>query len=132
MLKELIPLKYEEEGQINPTGQIFIGLATHQSTGIGMHLFTHLIPTIERENIDLQDPYIAIWNEQILTSIGIIVRFIYDQTILFLINNTQQSNQLINTLLSPFSFTPSTPNPNIGNTLSLSLSLTHLSLFKVV
>ncbi len=113
MLKELIPLKFHD-GQIFPSGQIFIGLATHQSTGIGMHVFTHLIPTIERENIDLQDPYISIWNEQLLVSIGKIVRFIYDQTILHLVNNTPQSNQLINTLLSPYAFQTSAPNQDIG------------------
>lgn len=113
MLKELIPLKSEDD-QINPCGQIFIGLATHQSTGIGMHVFTHLIPTIERENVDLQDPYISIWNEQLLTSIGKIVRYLYDQTILHVVNNTQQTSELINILLSPYSFRASAPNEDIG------------------
>jgi hypothetical protein len=45
MLKELILLKFHD-GQIFPSGQIFIVLATHPSTGIGMHVFSHLIPTI--------------------------------------------------------------------------------------
>jgi len=80
-----------------------------------MHVFTHLIPTIERENIDLQDPYISIWNEQLLTSIGKIVRFIYDQTILHFVNNIQQqSNQLLNHVLSPYAFQTSAPNQDIG------------------
>jgi hypothetical protein len=115
MLKELIPLKFHDE-HISPSGQIFIGLATHQSTGIGMHVFTHLIPTIERENIDLQDPYISIWNEQLLTSIGKIVRFIYDQTILHAVNHItqQQSYQLLNAVLSPYAFQTSAPNQDIG------------------
>lgn len=60
MLKEFIPLKFHD-GQISSSGQIFIGLAAHQTTGIGMHAFTHLVPTIERENVDLQDPYIYIY-----------------------------------------------------------------------
>jgi uncharacterized protein DUF3684 len=77
-----------------------------------MHVFTHLIPTIERENIDLQDPYISIWNEQLLTSIGVIVRFIYDQTILNLVNNNL--SQQINYLISPFAFQTSAPNKHIG------------------
>jgi hypothetical protein len=68
----------------------------------------------ERENIDLQDPYISIWNEQLLVSIGKIVRFIDDQKILHLVNNTPQSNQLINTLLSPYAFQTSAPNQDIG------------------
>jgi hypothetical protein len=80
-----------------------------------MHVFTHLIPTIERENIDLQDPYISIWNEQLLTSIGKIVRFIYDQTILHVVNNMQQqSNILLNHFLSPYAFQTSAPNQDIG------------------
>lgn len=115
ILKELIPLKFHEN-EILPAGQIFIGLATHQSTGIGMHLFSHLIPTIERENIDLQDPYISIWNEQLLVSIGKIIRFIYDQVILDAVNNLgKDSIQQLNLLLSPYAFQPSTPNRDIGS-----------------
>ncbi|CAF3429660.1 unnamed protein product [Rotaria socialis] len=117
ILKELIPLKFHNQ-EIVPAGQIFIGLATHQSTGIGMHLFSHLIPTIERENIDLQDPYISIWNEQLLVSIGKIIRFIYDQIILDAVNNIHQDvNQQLNLILSPYAFQPSAPNKDIGRIL---------------
>ncbi|CAF2611191.1 unnamed protein product [Rotaria sp. Silwood2] len=117
ILKELIPLKFHNQ-EIIPAGQIFIGLATHQTTGIGMHLFSHLIPTIERENIDLQDPYISIWNEQLLISIGKIIRFIYDQVILDAVNNIQhESSQHINLILSPYAFEPSAPNKDIGRIL---------------
>ena len=56
ILEEIKPMELRN-GQLTPRGQIFIGLATQQTTGLGIHLFTHLIPTIERENIDLQDPY---------------------------------------------------------------------------
>lgn len=114
MLKELIPLKIHGD-EIIPSGQIFIGLATHQSTGIGMHVFSHLIPTIERENIDLQDPYISIWNEQLLMSMGKIVRLIYDQTITDAIKQTSKpSNQQLNAILSPYAFQSSAPNKDIG------------------
>ena len=107
---------------MNPDGQIFIGLATHQTTGIGMHIFSHLIPTIERENIDLQDPYISIWNEQLLISIGKIIRFIYDQTILDAVNQiTEQSKSTdqLNQILSPYAFQESSPNKEIGLTTIL-------------
>jgi hypothetical protein len=115
ILKALIPMKYYD-GNIIPSGQIFIGLATHQSTGIGMHIFSHLIPTIERENLDLQDPYISIWNEELLASIGKIVRFIYDQAIIEGVNNSsQQSGQSLNTILAPYAFQPSVPNKEIGS-----------------
>ncbi|CAF1040266.1 unnamed protein product [Rotaria sordida] len=117
ILKALIPLKFHNQ-DILPAGQIFIGLATHQTTGIGMHLFSHLIPTIERENIDLQDPYISIWNEQLLISIGKIIRYIYDQIILDAVNNIQQdTNQHLNLILSPYAFEPSAPNKDIGRIL---------------
>lgn len=80
-----------------------------------MHVFTHLIPTIERENIDLQHPYISIWNEQLLNSIGKIVRFIYDQTIINGVNQiSQQTNELLNNLITPFAFQTSSPNKDIG------------------
>ncbi|CAF1439050.1 unnamed protein product [Adineta steineri] len=113
ILKDLIPLKYSQE-KYSPSGQIFIGLGTHQSTGVGMHIYSHLIPTIERENIDLQDPYISIWNEQLLKSIGYIIRLIYDQTILDAVNNHSQH---LNTILSFFAFQTSIPNKAIGKFL---------------
>ncbi|CAF1463258.1 unnamed protein product [Adineta ricciae] len=117
LLKGLIPLKLIN-GQINPAGQIFIGLATHQTTGIGMHVFSHLIPTIERENIDLQDPYISIWNDQLLISIGQIVRFIYDQTMADAVEQaTDQTHDHFNAILSPYAFQESSPNKEIGRIL---------------
>ncbi|CAF4311774.1 unnamed protein product [Rotaria sp. Silwood2] len=117
ILKRLIPLRFHD-GEIFPSGQIFIGVATHQSTGIGIHVFSHLIPTIERENIDLQDPYISIWNEQLLASIGNIVRFIYDQTMLDGMNNdSQHTTQQLNAILSSYAFQASVPNKDIGRIL---------------
>ncbi|CAF1577380.1 unnamed protein product, partial [Adineta steineri] len=113
ILKDLIPLKYFQE-KFSPSGQIFISLGTHQTTGIGMHIYSHLIPTIERENLDLQDPYISIWNEQLLKSIGNIIRFIYDQTITNIVNN---HSQYLNTILSFYSFQTTVPNKAIGEFL---------------
>ena len=76
-----------------------------------MHIFSHLIPTIERENIDLQDPYISIWNEQLLASIGNIVRLIYDQT---MINAVKSDSQHLNAILSLYAFQATAPNKDIG------------------
>ena len=115
LLKNLIPLRFDD-GDIVPSGQIFIGLATHQTTGIGMHIFSHLIPTIERENIDLQDPYISIWNEQLLRSMGSIIRLIYDQTIVHVVNNNSSHHpQYFNAILSLYAFQTSSPNTDIGS-----------------
>lgn len=71
-----------------------------------MHVYSHLIPTIERENLDLQDPYIAKWNRELLLSVGQIARFVYDQMI-------NEDKQFRSTLAS-YSFQPSVPNNEIG------------------
>ena len=105
ILNALIPLKFHDD-EIHPSGLIFIGLGTHQTTGIGMHVYSHLIPTIERENLDLQDPYISKWNSELLLSVGQIARFVYDQLIM-------DSKQYDATLAS-YSFEPSVPNNDIG------------------
>lgn len=124
------------DDEILPSGQIFIGLATHQSTGIAMHVFSHLIPTIERENIDLQDPYISIWNEQLLLSIGKIIRIIYDQNIVNAFKNISQqqlTKQQLNTIFSIFAFQPSAPNKEIGRSFFFYIFIfTWYFFFKVV
>jgi hypothetical protein len=106
ILHSLIPLKFHDNKLI-PSGKIFIGLSTNQSTGIGMHVHSQLIPTIPRENIDLQNPYIKIWNEEILISIGKIARIMYDQTIL-------DTTQDYNSTFTSYSFEPTEPEKDIG------------------
>lgn len=106
ILNSLVPLKFSN-GEISPSGLIFIGLGTHQTTGIGMHVYSHLIPTIERENLDLQDPYISKWNRELLLSVGQISRFVFDQ----LMNDQKQYDST----LATYSFQPSVPNNEIGN-----------------
>jgi hypothetical protein len=93
-------------------GYIFIGLGTQQSTGIGMHVSSHFIPTIERENLDFQDVYISQWNKELLLSAGQIARFVYDQIITYKssINTTQEASLSI----SSFQFRTSVPNNKIG------------------
>ncbi|CAF2928774.1 unnamed protein product [Rotaria sp. Silwood2] len=78
ILNSLLPLNYHEN-QIIPSGLVFIGLGTHQTTGLGMHIFNHLVPTVERENLDMQDPHLEKWNKEVLAAMGQVVRFIYDQ-----------------------------------------------------
>ena len=125
ILEEINPMEWRND-QFSPRGQIFIGLATQQTTGLGIHLFTHLIPTIERENIDLQDPYISIWNEQLLFSSGKILRLIYQQSILQSLHQSDQQENIehnLKHLYTTFAFHRSAPNPQIGKSLSLSSSL---------
>lgn len=105
ILNSLIPLKFHH-GEITPSGLIFIGLGTHQTTGIGMHVYSHLIPTIERENLDLQDPYISKWNRELLLSVGQIARFLYDQLVM--------NNKQFESIFASYSFQTSVPNNDIG------------------
>ena len=75
-----------------------------------MHIFSHFIPTIERENLDLQDPYLSRWNKELLASAGQIVRYEYDQTIR---SNVSKRNYLA-AALAAYSFKPSVPHKEIG------------------
>ncbi|KIJ65877.1 hypothetical protein HYDPIDRAFT_151535 [Hydnomerulius pinastri MD-312] len=58
--------------------RVFIGHATAQTTGIGGHMSSHFIPTVEREAIDLVDRNVAIWNRELLYVGGFLCRAVYD------------------------------------------------------
>ncbi|KAF9219018.1 hypothetical protein BS17DRAFT_468537 [Gyrodon lividus] len=58
--------------------RVFIGHATAQTTGIGGHMASHFIPTVERESIDLVDRNIAIWNRELLYVGGFLCRVVYE------------------------------------------------------
>ena len=61
-----------------PQGKIYIGFPTQQTTGFRCHVAApNLIPTVERESIDLADPYIKKWNTEMLSAVGIIGRIKY-------------------------------------------------------
>lgn len=110
-----MPVKWDHDSLV-PTGLIFIGFATHQTTGIGFHIQSHLIPTIERESLDMQDPYIAAWNRELLTFSGQIVRSIYDRIMLKNLSMVSDSRTAID-LLAPFAFQCTTPDQQIGMAL---------------
>jgi len=55
-------------------GRVFIGFRTSQTTGLAAHLAAPLIPTVEREAIDLQDPTLRIYNTELLEFSGILMR----------------------------------------------------------
>jgi hypothetical protein len=109
ILNSLIPFKYHNN-ELIPSGFLYIGLETHQTTGIGMHISSHFIPTIERENLDLHDPYLSKWNKELLVSAGQIVRFVYNQRIHDYVDNIDS----ISASLKTYSFQPSVPNNEIG------------------
>ena len=57
-------------------GRIFIGFPTHQTTGCSIHLAAHLIPTVERENIDFVDKTLGAWNQEMLSMGGLLGRIV--------------------------------------------------------
>ena len=59
-------------------GKIFIGFRTAQTTGFHAHISApSLIPTVERENIDLSAKNVSTWNCELLRVIGIVLRVGY-------------------------------------------------------
>ncbi|EIW74063.1 hypothetical protein CONPUDRAFT_86046 [Coniophora puteana RWD-64-598 SS2] len=65
---------------LNGSGQarVFIGHATGQTTGIGGHMASRFIPTVERESIDLVDRNVAVWNRELLYVGGFLCRTAYE------------------------------------------------------
>jgi hypothetical protein len=64
-------------GTVLPTkeGKIFIGFPTHQTTGLSAHISApSVIPTVERESIDLNARYVRTWNMEMLRAAGIVCR----------------------------------------------------------
>ena len=74
-------IKAEElVNSILPTksGRIFIGFPTAQTTGLLAHISApSLIPTVERENIDLNARYVLSWNSELLRVAGTACRIAY-------------------------------------------------------
>lgn len=56
-------------------GRVFIGFTTNQTTGLNIHISTpSIIPTVERESIDLNNRFIRVWNVELLRVAGIVAR----------------------------------------------------------
>ena len=59
-------------------GRIFIGFPTAQTTGLLAHISApSVIPTVERESIDLNARYVRTWNVEMLRVAGIACRIAY-------------------------------------------------------
>jgi Protein of unknown function (DUF3684) len=115
-------------------GRIFIGFPTHQTTGFGGHVSAPaLVPTVERESIDLADPQMRVWNSELLSCIGIftrfmpslnelILRFIYDREIEIIGQYHRTADPNENTAIKDaahymgiFTFHETTPASRVGN-----------------
>lgn len=59
-------------------GRVYIGFPTHQTSGFSGHIGAPcLIPTVERESIDLVDRSVKVWNFEVLRAIGLLCRIAY-------------------------------------------------------
>ncbi|KAI1104289.1 hypothetical protein F4804DRAFT_200439 [Jackrogersella minutella] len=59
-------------------GRIFIGFPTTQTTGAGIHISApSVIPTVEREAIDLNARWVRTWNIEMLRAAGIMARLAF-------------------------------------------------------
>lgn len=61
-----------------PGGRVFIGFPTMQTTGAGLHISApSVIPTVEREAIDLNARWVRSWNQEMLRAAGIVTRLTF-------------------------------------------------------
>ena len=109
-------------------GRIFIGFTTNQTTGLNVHISTpSIIPTVERESIDLNNRFIRVWNIELLRVAGIIARISWGNETLELKEKISQQlslagrKQIVKELLpealhlhKAFTWNESTPSSEIG------------------
>ena len=59
-------------------GRVFIGFPTAQTTGLLAHISApSLIPTVERENVDLNARFVRTWNQELIAVAGVACRIAY-------------------------------------------------------
>ena len=113
-----------------PGGRIFIGFPTMQTTGAGMHVSApSVIPTVEREAIDLNARWVRTWNVELLRAAGIITRLAFANEMDDLskrLRNTAERGKKISKesvakfmpealhTLKTFTFGDSTPSGQVG------------------
>ncbi|KAI1824773.1 hypothetical protein F4861DRAFT_234712 [Xylaria intraflava] len=112
-------------------GRIFIGFPTTQTTGAGMHISaSSVIPTVEREAIDLNARWVRTWNIEMLRAAGIMTRLAFVDEMAELQRKLQRSaatagtsitSREINALmpeathiLKAFTFGDSTPSGHVS------------------
>lgn len=113
-----------------PGGRIFIGFPTMQTTGAGMHVSApSIIPTVEREAIDLNARWVRTWNVELLRAAGIVSRLAFSNEMNDLsrrVRSSVESGQKISSsvikkhmpealhTLKTFTFGDSTPSGQVG------------------
>ncbi|KAI3339791.1 hypothetical protein F4824DRAFT_497917 [Ustulina deusta] len=115
-------------------GRIFIGFPTTQTTGSGMHISApSVIPTVEREAIDLNARWVRTWNLEMLRAAGILTRLAFAHEMTELQTKLQRAAEAAGTsitskeaaifipealhLLKAFTFGDSTPSGHVSQTI---------------
>lgn len=91
-------------------GKLYIGFETHQTSSGCFHVNAPFVPTIERESLDLVDPTLKAWNCGILSSIGAILRLLFDD-----MAQGKGCGSSIEQLIRAFVFNVSTPSEIPGD-----------------
>ncbi|KAI2781514.1 hypothetical protein F4815DRAFT_466495 [Daldinia loculata] len=112
-------------------GRIFIGFPTTQTTGAGIHISApSVIPTVEREAIDLNARWVRTWNIEMLRAAGIMTRLAFSNEMAELQTKLQRAAEKSNTgitskevakympealhTLKAFTFGDSTPSGHVS------------------
>ncbi|KAI1419115.1 hypothetical protein F5Y12DRAFT_304470 [Xylaria sp. FL1777] len=115
-------------------GRIFIGFPTTQTTGGGMHISAPtVIPTVEREAIDLNARWVRTWNLEMLRAAGIMTRLAFAHEMTELQTKLQRTAETAGTsitsketaifmpealhILKAFTFGDSTPSGHVSQTI---------------
>jgi hypothetical protein len=111
--------------EVLPTkaGRIFIGFPTAQTTSFLAHVFCpSLIPTVERENVDMNARYIKDWNKELLRVAGLACRICYMSDMAEI--KAKTANMPVSDLVSravylfqQYTATPSHPSAVLGETI---------------
>ena len=117
-----------------PGGRVFIGFPTTQTTGAGLHISApSVIPTVEREAIDLNARWVKSWNIEMLRAAGILTRMAFSNDMAELDSKFRRSVVDSNTkssvpppsvvakyvpealhILKTYTFKDSTPSGHVG------------------
>ncbi|KAI0565871.1 Histidine kinase/HSP90-like ATPase [Gracilaria domingensis] len=102
-------------------GRVFIGFKTSQTTGIAAHLAAPLIPTVEREAIDFQNDALRVYNTELLSIAGIVMRLTLEHSMGLIGERWQQASTSRNQVAEEQK-NRSTHNSNDGATSNTSNS----------
>ncbi|CAG8454354.1 3405_t:CDS:10 [Acaulospora morrowiae] len=120
--KREISYAFNDLLQHSEQGKVFIGFRTHQTTGCLAHLAARVIPTVERESIDLAEKTLAVYNGELLSLSGTMFRILYEHEMNQIKKSYSESKlgrELLERqaahILSHFTFRQSTPDFKVGS-----------------